>query len=483
MEKVIKNLEYKQIIHQTIRKFGDSNPIQYISLHLNQISIEAIIWIIISIRNDEMTPNEKMVLSRIKECYGVKINQLYWNGIMLYISNLADINGDVILNNNGIFNLKLKKVKESTQDYYLIYLKDNIEWVHSDNGPILQEDYKLWKIFIEFIKEFFQENDTSQNMVDNNINKQKHKWTSSVENVHTKSTKKALVRPPRSINKAIPGGRYGCAQLLKCCGSLPLRSCSLGKLSLFVQEAISRGILIYYKTLLIKPANLDFDEVLNIDFLVDSNNNNESCQKIESDQKIYQINKKYNINNYNNNNNINNINNNNTNDRLLYEEKLQKEQHFDKINIIKQTITDILMQNKKGVSLARLPKLIQKSIDFPFDLHELGFPKLKSLLQTIQDIIIENDGTTQAQAILKVMYIILCLIFQYLYKNKSINHPKQNNKFSKTKNLTQKKQINNNNINIQQLLQYLHNKNFFSAKMINLYQIVQFQTVIIKKKA
>ena len=66
--------------------------------------------------------------------------------------------------------------------------------------------------------------------------------------------------------------RYGCAQLLKCCGSLPLRSCSLGKLSLFVQVGISRGILIYYKTLLIKPANFNFDEFNNIDILIDVNN-------------------------------------------------------------------------------------------------------------------------------------------------------------------------------------------------------------------
>ncbi len=42
-----------------------------------------------------------------------------------------------------------------------------------------------------------------------------------------------------------------------------------------MQEAISRGILIYYKTLLIKPANLDFDEVFNIDIFIDSNS--ETC--------------------------------------------------------------------------------------------------------------------------------------------------------------------------------------------------------------
>jgi hypothetical protein len=40
-------------------------------------------------------------------------------------------------------------------------------------------------------------------------------WTSSVENVNNKNSKeenkKSLVKALRSISKAIPGGRYGCA--------------------------------------------------------------------------------------------------------------------------------------------------------------------------------------------------------------------------------------------------------------------------------
>ena len=102
--------------------------------------------------------------------------------------------------------------------------------------------------------------------MDSNTNENRHKWTSSVENAHTKATKKTIIKPPKSINKAIPGGRYGAAQLLKCCGPLSLRECSLGKLSLFIQEAINKGILIYFKTLLIKPNYIDFEEAMNIEF-------------------------------------------------------------------------------------------------------------------------------------------------------------------------------------------------------------------------
>ena len=163
--------------------------------------------------------------------------------------------------------------------------------------------------------------------------------------------------PPKSINKAIPGGRYGAGQLLKCCGSLPLRSCSLGKLSLFVQEAINNGTLIYYKTLLIKPANIDFDQMItNFDEIINPNLSQEEVSRslnIINDDKSF----------------------------------LTSEQQ-EKIQIIKQVIVEILQDNEKGVSLARLPKIIQKKIKFSFDLHSLGYPKLKTFLQSIENVYI-----------------------------------------------------------------------------------------------
>jgi hypothetical protein len=45
--------------------------------------------------------------------------------------------------------------------------------------------------------------------------------------------------------------------MIKSCGPAELRSLTLGRLSLYVQEAISKEILIYYKTLLIKGNKLD----------------------------------------------------------------------------------------------------------------------------------------------------------------------------------------------------------------------------------
>lgn len=45
--------------------------------------------------------------------------------------------------------------------------------------------------------------------------------------------------------------------------------------------------------------------------------------------------------------------------------------------------------------------MIQRRLTFQFDLHELGYTKLKSFMLSIPEISIENDGTTYASGILK----------------------------------------------------------------------------------
>jgi hypothetical protein len=51
--------------------------------------------------------------------------------------------------------------------------------------------------------------------------------------------------------KCIPGGRYGCAQFVKACGTPKLKACSLGQLAQFIQYAINEDILRYQRTLLV----------------------------------------------------------------------------------------------------------------------------------------------------------------------------------------------------------------------------------------
>lgn len=57
--------------------------------------------------------------------------------------------------------------------------------------------------------------------------------------------------------RAIPGGRYGCAQFVKICGPPKLRQCSLGRLAQLVQQAVKEDILRYHKTLLVWTTTVD----------------------------------------------------------------------------------------------------------------------------------------------------------------------------------------------------------------------------------
>lgn len=62
--------------------------------------------------------------------------------------------------------------------------------------------------------------------------------------------------------RAIPGGRYGCAQFIKACGNSVLKQLSLGKIGQMVQRAINEDFLRYQKTLLVLTECIDKTKVL-----------------------------------------------------------------------------------------------------------------------------------------------------------------------------------------------------------------------------
>jgi hypothetical protein len=61
------------LMHITTRRFGDSDPIQFVSYVVESLSVEALVWVLRAIRRDEMTPTDKLLQSRMKECYGMKM--------------------------------------------------------------------------------------------------------------------------------------------------------------------------------------------------------------------------------------------------------------------------------------------------------------------------------------------------------------------------------------------------------------------------
>ena len=65
--------ENNQLINKTTRQFGHHKQLSFLSLQLDHISLEALHWALLSLKVDEMTPNERSIHSRIKEAFGFKI--------------------------------------------------------------------------------------------------------------------------------------------------------------------------------------------------------------------------------------------------------------------------------------------------------------------------------------------------------------------------------------------------------------------------
>jgi hypothetical protein len=319
------------MFHQTIRTFGDYEPLKYFSLCLNSVSLESIVWIIKSIRNDRMQPNETLIHSRFKECFAIKVSMKEWKSFI--DSLLTDPEMLKKLNRfKEIFGeINIKKMEDGSS----LFLIKGVEWAYEDLQDV-DEFGENYKLFINFIENFFIEREPNQGTKSNESldplkAKQLKKWLSSVENSHIKTSsttsesnfKKIMEKD--SIVKAIPGGKYGCALMLKNCGPDKLKLTSIGKISAFIKHALNKQVIIHHKTLIIK-----------------------------NEQKINE--------------------NTSRKDVVIFE--IQQ----NIINLLKESMED-------GVTLAQLPLLLMKKYGKFYDFQEIGFPKLKNFLTTMEDYV------------------------------------------------------------------------------------------------
>ncbi|CAG9310587.1 unnamed protein product [Blepharisma stoltei] len=140
--------------------------------------------------------------------------------------------------------------------------------------------------------------------------------------------------PDKSL--AIQGGRYGCAQLVKFYGPTHLSEFSLGKLSYMVQIAIDEDIIRYNKALLVLNPRFEYD--------------------------------------------------------------IEEESFHMTLEEIKTNIIEVLKEAKNGIPLAQIPSHLKKKSLNQYHIAKFGFPKLKDLLQTIENIKIETKEAFQAYA-------------------------------------------------------------------------------------
>mmetsp|Transcript_10999 Transcript_10999/g.21551 ORF Transcript_10999/g.21551 Transcript_10999/m.21551 type:complete len:891 (+) Transcript_10999:1558-4230(+) len=329
----LKSGERLELFMITQRQFGTLRTVSFVSLKLDTMSLEALLWILRSLKRDEMIPTERAIQSRMKEVFDYKPTPTQWSNLLdaakkrerhshslsapLPAPDFSFFRNSMASDSRRLPMFIITDVTDPvTGTETCVIYPEGEEWVpldqHCKSGDVL--GVKLlpeWAEFVRFLEAYFTGGKQDK----------RRAWKTDEE------------------SKAIPGGRYGFAQFLKVCGPTNLQQCSLGKLSYMVQLAINEDLLRYQRTLLVWTP----------------------------------LNKK----------------------------KGTEDETSKKLRAVQRAIVDLLMECKVGISLAQLPLHLKRSLGFPFDLAELGYAKLKDLLQTIPEVTIELRGTNHPFAVYK----------------------------------------------------------------------------------
>ena len=409
LDAILKN---EKLFTFTTRQFGNSKVEKYLSLSLSSISVEALSWILLSIKNDKMQPSQNLIHSRIKEYFDIKIGQKEWKKFIENLSPklIAKMNNF----NHEIEEIRMKKVSE---ELVLFYFREEGEWEYEDFSPVSEEDQD-YQQFLEYIDDFFSESNSESILKETSITKsvskskgshprgKHHRFSDSnkkytqvkpkpkmqshselktqnkgkeiEENIYSPYRKnlkykkedskeeetkdksigsanseseirmwlRSMDRPldnsksvssQNEINaekqllsrghfRAIPGGKYGCALMIKRCGPEALRKKSLGRILALIKKSLEQGVLNHYKTLLVKNKNKS-----NIDSFI-------------REQQIYEY----------------------------------------SLNVI-----ELLKEHRGGISLAQFKQYYNRK--FPkksVDLEDLQFAKLTDFLKTMKDFVV-----------------------------------------------------------------------------------------------
>eukprot|EP00826_Nyctotherus_ovalis_P041933 TRINITY_DN4273_c0_g5_i3.p1 TRINITY_DN4273_c0_g5~~TRINITY_DN4273_c0_g5_i3.p1 ORF type:complete len:598 (+),score=145.78 TRINITY_DN4273_c0_g5_i3:692-2485(+) len=301
-KQAIQEGEKKELIMLSKRQLGTRTSQTFVSLRVKVISLDCVQWILKSLERDAMTPVEKAVQSRFKESFAVKMGVCEWNKLLEVLRNPKLVVKD---GKKSEYEFDVIEIYDTISDSktYSIYPKGH-RWLSFDMALKPSDiDQELFKEFVSFLEFYFLDEGDKTRLED----------------------------------RCIPGGRYGCAQFIKACGTPALRACSLGQLSQFIQFAINQHMLRHQRTLLVwntAPLKTRGHEVFSSD--------SEAVRK-------------------------------------------EKERLKHKMNVVKQAVLELLAEKPSGLPLAQLPQHLKYRLPFPLDLNELGFLKLKELLATMAD--------------------------------------------------------------------------------------------------
>lgn len=197
----MKECVQKKILQLVIRQFGNSQEYRFITLKLRSISYQAMIWVLRSLRSDRMSATEKNITNRFKEAFGYRLEPGLWLSV---IQKVQEEEFQIVIARFGFPSLAIREGEVLLQDDRMLQAQDS--------GLLTQADVPLWDAFLLFVDDFFdnKNKDKSTNLAE------KRKWSTSIKSQTAldsslSSTKKNQNLPPRSLDRAIPGGKYGCA--------------------------------------------------------------------------------------------------------------------------------------------------------------------------------------------------------------------------------------------------------------------------------
>ena len=151
------------ILHTTVRTYADGQIATYIGLQLEIITVESLGWIVRSIKKDAMAPTEKLVLSRIKECFALKLSADTWKNLLNYLLEYQCSNKKLpVGDTEGIVPFKISQMPDPSTgaDTYVIGIQGE-EWSFDDIGTV-DETSPSWKEFMKFLDDFFDEEEVEK---------------------------------------------------------------------------------------------------------------------------------------------------------------------------------------------------------------------------------------------------------------------------------------------------------------------------------
>lgn len=231
-------------LNQTTRVYGETINQRCYSLCLSMVSIESIVWILKSIKNDKMQPSESLVFSRFKEYFALKVVMKDWKKLIEYLLKYKERLDAFNKHKDAIDEIEIKEVEDGN---YLLLLR-GVTWTYEDLSEVsnTDQDYLAFRYYLDVI---FGEEKETQNEAE-------------LKRIlgSTDATKKrpALPDPVRKptpldpISKSIPGGKYGCAQYIRNCGPPILRQTSIGRIYALLRCALNNRLISHSKTNIIK---------------------------------------------------------------------------------------------------------------------------------------------------------------------------------------------------------------------------------------